>query len=62
MPEIVHQETLCCGSKRCPTVKFLHDGSVVITDDDTEIGSVGTIKISSDVLDRLIELREQLKR
>lgn len=60
--EIVHEETLCCGSRRCPTVRIFEDGSAVIADDDPEIESVGKIKLTSEAFDRLVELRTQLKR
>lgn len=56
MPKVIHQETLCCSSKRCPTITVFDDGSVEITDDDTELGSIGTIKLQPDQLSRLIEL------
>jgi hypothetical protein len=53
---IVHEETMCCGYKKCPTVKIFDDGSVVLTDDDAETGSVGTIKLRPEVVARLKEL------
>lgn len=56
MPKLVHQETMCCGYKRCPTVTLFDDGSIELTDDDTETGSVGTIKIRPEVVARLSEL------
>jgi hypothetical protein len=56
MPKLVHQETMCCGHARCPKVKLFDDGSVEISDDDTEKGSVGTIKLAPETVDRLIEL------
>lgn len=56
MPELVHEETICCGRKRCPTVRKFDDGSMEISDDDAEIGSVGTIKLRPEVVDRMIEL------
>ncbi len=31
---IVHQETICCGFKRCPTVTEWSDGSIDIDDND----------------------------
>lgn len=45
MPKLIHQETMCCGMKRCPTVKVFEDGSMELSDDDAETGSVGTIKL-----------------
>ncbi len=54
--KVVHEEKMCCGGKRCPTIKIFEDGSVELTDDDTEIGSVGTIKLHPKHLDRIAEL------
>jgi hypothetical protein len=53
MPKPIHQETLCCGRQRCPTVVLLDDGSAEITDDDRENGSVGQIKLHAEAVDRL---------
>lgn len=61
MPKVIHQETLCCGSKRCPVVKVFEDGSIEISDDDTEIGSVGTIKIRAEAVARIVELTNTKK-
>lgn len=62
MPKLIHQETMCCGYKRCPTVEVFDDGSIVISDDDAEIGSVGTIKIRPESADRLLELLSSRKK
>lgn len=56
MPKVIYQETMCCGRARCPTVRVLEDGSVEINDDDTEQGSVGTIKIRPEAVNRLAEI------
>lgn len=56
MPKVVHEETMCCGYKRCPTVRVFEDGSAELTDDDPEVGSVGTIKLRPEVADRLVEV------
>lgn len=56
MPEMIHQETLCCGGKRCPIVKVFEDGSITLSDDDVEAGSVGTIKLQPEAAARLAEL------
>lgn len=56
MPNLIHQETMCCGFKRCVSAKIFDDGSVELSDDDTETGSVGTIKIRPEAADRLLEL------
>lgn len=57
MPELIIRETLECGYRRCcPTVEIFDDGSATLTDDDPEIGSVGTIKLRPEVAARLVEL------
>jgi len=57
MLKMIHQETLMCGWKKCcPTVKLFEDGSVELSDDDAEIGSVGTIKLRPEAVARLVEL------
>ena len=43
-------------------VKLLDDGSMEISDDDVEAGSVGTIKIRPEAVNRLAELVAQHKR
>lgn len=58
MPKLIHQETMCCGYKRCPQVKVFDDGSVELSDNDEEQGSVGRIKLYPEQIDRLIELRQ----
>jgi len=57
MPKMIHQETMCCGYKRCPTVKVFDDGSMEISDDDTQNGSVGVIKLAPEQIERLFELK-----
>jgi hypothetical protein len=61
MPKTIHEETMCCGYRRCPTVKIFDDGSVELTDDDAEAGSVGTIKLRPESAKRLAELIQQAK-
>jgi hypothetical protein len=56
MPEVIHEEEMCCGYKKCPTVKLLDDGSAILTDDDIDGGSVGTIKLRPEQVARLSEL------
>lgn len=56
MPKVIHEEVMCCNRKRCPTVRQFEDGSMEISDDDTELGSVGTIKLSSEQVERLKKL------
>ena len=57
MSKIVHEETLvCCNYKKCPVVRILDDGSAELTDNDAEIGSVGTIKLRPEAAARLVEL------
>ena len=55
MPKLIDQELLCCNRKRCPTLKRFDDGSVELSDDDAELGSVGTIKLAPDQADLLLE-------
>jgi hypothetical protein len=58
----VHEEMLPCGFKKCcPTVSILDDGSVELSDDDPETGSVGTIKLRPEAATRLRELLAQQK-
>jgi hypothetical protein len=45
-PRLVREETMCCGYKKCPTVRQFDDGSLELADDDAESGSVGTIKFA----------------
>lgn len=56
MSHAVHRETLCCGFRRCPVVEVFDDGSVELSDDDAEAGSVGTIKLRPEAAARLVEL------
>lgn len=56
VPKLIHQETMCCNRKNCPTVKLFDDGSAELSDNDTEAGSVGTIKLTPDQFERLVEL------
>ena len=56
MPKLIHQETMCCGMRRCVVVKTFDDGSLELSDDDVELGSVGTIKIRPEVARRLLEI------
>jgi hypothetical protein len=55
--KLIRQETLECGFKKCcPTVKLFEDGSIELSDDDAEAGSVGTIKLRPEAAARLVEL------
>jgi hypothetical protein len=56
MPQVIHQETMCCGYKRCPEIKIFDDGSIELSDDDADLGSVGTIKLRPEAAARLLEL------
>lgn len=62
MPKVIHQETMCCGNKRCPTLKVFEDGSAEISDDDVDLGSVGTVKLRPEVVSRLVEVLSESKR
>jgi hypothetical protein len=59
MPRMVFEEEMCCGYKKCPTVRCYEDGSVEITDNDSESGSVGTIRLQPAVAVRLAALIHQ---
>ena len=53
----IHDEVLMCSYRRCcPRVEIFDDGSIEISDDDSENGSVGTIKIRPGSVARLVEL------
>lgn len=59
----IHEETLQCGYRRCcPKIEIFDDGSIVLSDNDSEIGSVGTIKIRPESVDRLVELLNARKK
>jgi hypothetical protein len=59
----IYEETLQCGFKRCcPTVHVFDDGSVELSDDDTEAGSVGTIKIRPEAAQRLLKLLSAIQK
>lgn len=56
-PKKIHEERLPCGYARCcANVVLFDDGSVILTDDDAEGGSVGTIKLKPEQVARLVEL------
>jgi hypothetical protein len=59
MANVIHEEQICCGYKRCPVVRILDDGSVELTDDDTEAGSVGTIRLRPAAAAHLVEVLSQ---
>lgn len=57
MPTMIHREILECGYKKCcPEIQVFDDGSVTLSDDDTDAGSVGTIKLRPEAAQRLVEL------
>lgn len=56
----IHEEVLMCGYRKCcPTVTVFDDGSMELSDNDPEIGSVGTIKLRPEVVQRLLELAQK---
>lgn len=59
---VIHEETMCCGYKRCPKIKVFDDGSVEISDDDAEIGSIGTISLRPETARRFAEIALELTR
>jgi|HubBroStandDraft_1064217.scaffolds.fasta_scaffold139983_3 hypothetical protein len=54
---VIREETMCCGYKKCPTLREFDDGSAELVDDDVESGSVGTIKLQPE---QLAALRDRL--
>jgi hypothetical protein len=62
MPKTVHKETMCCGYRKCPTIEVFEDGSAELSDDDSEIGSVGTIKLRPEAVLRLVELLSERRK
>lgn len=59
MPRVIHQETMCCGYRKCPTIKLFDDGSAELSDNDVESGSVGTIRLTPEQIARLVELAQK---
>jgi hypothetical protein len=57
--KVIHEETMCCGYKRCPTVRVFSDGSIEIADDDARAGSVGTIKIKPKSAGELLRILQE---
>jgi hypothetical protein len=60
--KMIHQETMCCGYKKCPTVKVFDDGSVELSDNDAELGSVGTVKLRPEAAARLVEVLSSARK
>ena len=56
MPKLIHEEILCGYGRCCPTIQLFDDGSVELSDNDIENGSLGTIKIDAEAAKRLLEL------
>jgi hypothetical protein len=50
---------MCSYRKCCPTVRIFEDGSVELTDNDPEAGSVGTIKMRPEVAARFAALHAE---
>lgn len=57
--KVLEEKLSCSYAKCCPTITVFDDGSVELTDDDPEAGSVGTIKLRPEVADRLRDLLAQ---
>ena len=55
MPRVTHQETICCGYKRCPELLVFEDGSATLTDVGLD-GSAHTITLQPNQRTRLAEL------
>jgi hypothetical protein len=61
-PKKIRDEMLPCNYARCcPRIEVFDDGSAVLTDDDAENGSVGTIKLRPEQVARLAELFGKVK-
>jgi hypothetical protein len=58
--QLVHEETMCCGYRKCPRIRVFADGSIELSDDDPAIGSIGTVKLRPEVVDRVVELLSTL--
>ena len=56
MRKVIHEETMCCGYKKCPRVRVFSDGSIEVSDDDSSAGSVGTIKMKPSVAKKLARI------
>ena len=56
-PRKIREEMLPCGYRKCcPVVQIFDDGNAILTDDDIDGGSVGTIKLRPEQYARLVEL------
>jgi hypothetical protein len=53
---------MCCGYRKCVEAVFFDDGSVELTDDDAESGSIGTIKLRPEAAARLVEVLSSRKK
>jgi len=51
--KVVHEETMCCGFKKCPTVRVFEDGSVELRDDEE---GATPVKMRPEVAKRLVEI------
>lgn len=56
MPKLIHQETMCCGHKRCPEIKIFDDGSVELSDNDT---GAPPVKLNPEQVARFVELAQK---
>ncbi len=56
MSKVIHQETMCCGHRKCPTVKIFDDGSMELSDNDT---GAPPVKLSPEQVARLVELAKK---
>lgn len=56
-PRKIYSETLDCGYRKCcPSVTLFDDGSLELSDNDPGIGSIGTVKLRPEVVQRLVEI------
>jgi hypothetical protein len=59
----VYDEVLACGFRRCCVkVEIFDDGSLELSDDDVETGSVGTLKLRPEAAVRLLELLSEHRK
>lgn len=59
-PELVAEDNMCCGHKRCPVARIFDDGSVVLEDDDTG-ARISLDPEQADRVEALLALRHQRK-
>lgn len=56
MLKVIHQETMCCGYKKCPVIQIFEDGSLKVSDDDADSDSVGTVRFRPEAASRFLQM------